>query len=43
MSFKYENNNEFALHDIDFYINRGEFIAIVGPTGSGKVPSLILF
>ena len=36
MSFKYDNNNEYALHDIDLNINRGEFIAFVGPTGSGK-------
>ena len=36
MSFKYDNNNEYALQDIDLNINRGEFIAIVGPTGSGK-------
>ena len=36
MSFKYDYNNEYALHDINLNINRGEFIAIVGPTGSGK-------
>ena len=36
MSFKYDNNNEYALQDIELNIDRGEFIAIVGPTGSGK-------
>lgn len=29
--------NEFeALHDIDFSVERGEFICIMGPSGSGK-------
>ena len=32
-----DTENEFeALHDIDFSVERGEFICIMGPSGSGK-------
>ncbi len=34
VSFKYEN--EWIIKDISFTIKKGEVVAIVGPTGSGK-------
>lgn len=36
VTFRYPGAEEPVLHDIDFTINRGEFTAIVGGTGSGK-------
>ena len=35
VSFSYEPEREI-LHDINFYLNAGKSIAIVGPSGSGK-------
>ena len=32
--FKYENN--FVLKNIDFAVNKGDFIALIGPNGGGK-------
>ncbi len=29
-------NEVWALDDVSFYIQRGEFVAIIGPSGSGK-------
>ena len=29
-------NEVRALDDVSFYIQRGEFVAIIGPSGSGK-------
>lgn len=34
--FKYEDSNSWALQQINFTINKGETIAIVGASGSGK-------
>lgn len=34
--FKYENAEEYVLEDISFKINRGETVAFIGSTGSGK-------
>ena len=34
--FKYPNTNYYALEDINFEVNKGELLAIVGRTGSGK-------
>lgn len=36
VNFKYENSNHNALTDINFSINPGDTLAIVGKTGSGK-------
>lgn len=36
VSFKYENDGPEVLKNISIRINKGETIAIVGPTGSGK-------
>ncbi|MCM1988954.1 ABC transporter ATP-binding protein [Oceanirhabdus seepicola] len=35
VSFEYEKE-QGVLHDISFKVNKGETVAIVGPTGSGK-------
>ena len=32
-----------ALHDVDFHIDRGEIVTIVGPNGSGKTTLLRAF
>lgn len=44
VSFKYPQSENFALTNIDFHIQKGKTLAIVGKTGSGKssIASLIL-
>lgn len=34
--FKYPNSRDYALKDINFSLNFGETLGIIGPTGSGK-------
>jgi len=36
VSFQYENQNRYALHNVSFDIYEGEWLAIVGHNGSGK-------
>ena len=36
ISFKYSDSNTFVIKDIDFKINKGDFLGIVGDSGSGK-------
>lgn len=36
VSFHYDDSDELVLHDINFTVNKGEIIAIVGSSGSGK-------
>ena len=36
VSFKYPDSNEYTIKDISFKANKGETIAIIGATGSGK-------
>ncbi len=36
VSFKYPDSEEYMLKDISFKVNKGETLAIVGSTGSGK-------
>ncbi len=36
VSFRYDDGVEDVLNNISFFINAGETIAIMGPTGSGK-------
>lgn len=36
VSFHYDDSNEIILNDISFKVNRGEIIALVGPSGGGK-------
>jgi ABC-type multidrug transport system fused ATPase/permease subunit len=36
LSFRYAENDAFALQDIDFHLPEGGRIAIVGPSGAGK-------
>ncbi len=36
VSFKYPDAEEYMLHDISFKANRGETVAFIGSTGSGK-------
>ena len=35
VSMSYDGHRE-VLHDIDFTLDRGEFLSIVGPSGCGK-------
>ncbi len=34
--FNYSNSNEYSLENINFTVNKGESVGIIGPTGSGK-------
>ena len=36
LSFKFKGSDELVLADVNFTINRGEVIGVVGPSGSGK-------
>ncbi len=36
VSFKYDDSDEIVLDNISFEVNRGEIIALVGPSGGGK-------
>jgi len=36
VSFKYEKAKDYAIHNVNFTINKNESIAIVGENGSGK-------
>ena len=36
LSFKYPNQEEYALNNISLQINKGEKIAIIGYNGAGK-------
>ncbi len=36
VSFKYLDANEYVLKDISFSVNKGETVAFIGSTGSGK-------
>ena len=36
VSFMYDDGHDNVLEDISFTVNRGETVAIMGPTGSGK-------
>jgi energy-coupling factor transporter ATP-binding protein EcfA2 len=36
VTFKYPKAANFALHEINLAVQRGEFLAVVGPTGAGK-------
>ncbi len=42
VSFKYEDTNRDAIHDINLKINKGEFIAFVGESGAGKSTTIDL-
>lgn len=36
VSFKYQDSEDYVLKDIDFRVKKGEKVAIIGSTGSGK-------
>ena len=36
INFHYEDSEELVLKEIDFEVNKGEIIALVGPSGGGK-------
>lgn len=42
VSFSYSNDDHYALTDLNFKINKGETVAIIGATGSGKTTILNL-
>lgn len=35
-SFRYQNSKTLAVEHISFSVHKGEFLAIIGPTGAGK-------
>lgn len=37
LNFKYFNQETLVLNDINLTIHKGEKVAIIGPSGSGKV------
>ncbi len=36
VSFHYEDSTDLVLNDVSFTVNRGEIVALVGPSGGGK-------
>ena len=36
LSYRYERSEEMALREINLRVKRGEFLAVMGPTGAGK-------
>ena len=42
LSFEYPNNTVKAINNISLKINRGDFIGLIGPNGSGKTTFLYL-
>ena len=36
VTFRYRDNNNFTLQNIDLEVKQGEFVAFVGPSGAGK-------
>lgn len=36
VSFKYNNNEPYALHDVSFTVNNNEWVSVLGHNGSGK-------
>lgn len=42
VSFKYQDSEDYVLKDIDFRVKKGEKVAIIGSTGSGKSTTLNL-
>ena len=40
VSKKYPGAKETALKDVSFYVNQGEFVALIGPSGEGKTTIL---
>lgn len=36
VNFKYENDSDYILKDINFKVNKGQTLAVVGTSGSGK-------
>ena len=35
-SFRYQNAKTLAVEHVSFDVHRGEFLAVIGPTGAGK-------
>ncbi len=42
LSFSYANNNLKVLQDVNFVVNRGDFVGVTGPVGSGKSTLAVL-
>jgi ABC-type nitrate/sulfonate/bicarbonate transport system, ATPase component len=36
VNFKYENDTKLLMQDLNFHVDKGEFISIIGPSGCGK-------
>jgi len=43
LSFKYADTKKYALRNINLEVKKGEFVAIMGPTGAGKSTLTLTF
>ena len=36
VNFKYENDSELLMKDLNFHVSKGSFVSLIGPSGCGK-------
>ncbi|UQS85607.1 energy-coupling factor transporter ATPase [Apilactobacillus apisilvae] len=42
LKFKYDNNSNYAINNLSFSVNKGEWLSIIGKNGSGKTTLISL-